>query len=265
MASARRRPWRGGRRRRRWLGRHPAWRPLRGRHSLDGRGSLGLGSRGPLGLGSRGSLRGRSGGRRRGGPPAGCGRRRRRGREQFHEDRIRHQPRTPGLAGVVVHRLVGGHGANWHGLRLVTRQGEAHGELVAGHSNRARGAAGLAKRGPCLGAGRLGLELHGGRGRRHGRWTELHPTWHGGTRCQAEPAGGDCKDACHCSHFDPLGRRSVGHVTPRQPAGWGAAAHPRALRPTAAGIGATGNAIRLNYGKPKLNDSRTARVREIPP
>ena len=79
-----------------------------------------------------------------------------------------------------------------NGLRLVARQGKAHGEFVGGHRQRAGRPAGLPERGPGFGAGRLGFELHGGRrGRRfhEARRVELHPVRQAGA-CRRGPTAG---------------------------------------------------------------------------
>ena len=82
---------------------------------------------------------------------------------------IRQRPGSaPGAGRVGSGRPLGrGHHPHRNGLRLIAGQREAHGEFVGRHRQRAGGPAGLAERGLGLGAGRLGLELHGGcRGRR---------------------------------------------------------------------------------------------------
>ena len=99
-------------------------------------------------------------------------------RLQFDKDRVRHEALRPPRS---LRSASTSHHPHRHGLRLVARQREAHGEFVGRHRERAGGPAGLSERCPGLGAGRLGFELHGGcRGRRlhEARRIELHPARH---------------------------------------------------------------------------------------
>lgn len=149
-----------------------AWRSLTRRRGRPRGGRRGSRGRGRLGRHS-GGRRARGGFflRRRGGLASCHGRRG--SRRQFNEHRVRHEPRRSQFAfGVGVARVVRRHHPHRDGLRLIARKGEAHGELVGSNCERAGGPASLPGRGPGLGSGRLGFELHARRRRRR-----FHEAW----------------------------------------------------------------------------------------
>ena len=131
----------------------------------------------------------------------------RRRRAQLDKNRIWHKPRRLRLAlGYVgIARLGRAHHPHRHGLRLVAGQREVHRELIGAHRERAGGAAGLSHREFGLGAGGLGLELHGCRRSRQFRQIELQPAWSAGAGSKAQCAGCNCDNSFH-DRYRPLMR-----------------------------------------------------------